>query len=204
MVRKTRFGLRPLHNLLVDLRFGGPCGGRFANPFAAQGAYPVQSTDYAVLTTLHQRHRIVIRESDVLVDVGCGPGRVINWWLSRGLTNRIVGLELVESIAAAARERLRRYPNVEIVGGDAIANLPAEGTFFYLYSPFDAPTMERFAQQLAARAARPTELRILYFNSRHVEVFQADPRWHVQRLETGEPEPAALISLAATGGAGPH
>lgn len=197
VARRTRMGLRPLQDLLMDLRFGGRAGGTLRNPFAVEGASRVQSTSYAALAKLYRRNGIAIRESDVLVDVGCGRGRVINWWLSRGLRNRMVGLELLPSVAAETAARLRRYPNVEIVCGDAVELMPPEGTFFYLYNPFDAPVMRRFADALLARAARPAELRILYFNCRHLDVFRDDPRWHVQPLDTGEPEPAALIRTAS-------
>ena len=38
----------------------------------------------------NERNGTAIKSSDVLVDVGCGRGRVINWWLSLGLGNKIV------------------------------------------------------------------------------------------------------------------
>jgi SAM-dependent methyltransferase len=196
MVR-TRLGWRPLQNLVMDLRFGGWAGGIVASPFAAQGASRVQSTSYAALARLHARNDIRIAPDDVLVDVGCGRGRVINWWLSRGWRNRMVGLELVPRIAGETAERLRRFPNVEIRCGDAVQTVPPEGTFFYLYNPFDAPVMSRFADALLARADRPRELRIVYFNCRHLDVFADDPRWRVRRLDTGEPEPAALVTPAS-------
>lgn len=194
---RTRLGLRPLRNLLTDLRFGGRAGGTLANPFAAQGASRVQSTDYAALDKLFRRNGIEIRETDVLVDVGCGRGRVINWWLDRGLRNRMIGLELLPEVARRTAERLRAHPNVRIVSGDAVEGIPPEGTVYYLYNPFDAVVMRRFADALLARAARPAELRIVYFNCRHADVFRADPRWHVRPLDTGEPEPAVLVRPAA-------
>lgn len=193
---RTRMGLRPLRNLLTDLRFGGWAGGIVSNPFAAQGASRVQSTDYAALARLHRRNGIRIEAADVLVDVGCGRGRVINWWLGRGWRNRMVGVELLPAVARETAARLHGHANVEIRCGDAVELIPPEGTFFYLYNPFDAPVMRRFAEALAARADRPDALRILYFNCRHLDVFREDPRWTVQPLDSGEPEPAALIRLA--------
>lgn len=195
MVR-ARLGWRPLQNLVMDVRFGGWTGGLVASPFAAQGASRVQSTSYAALARLHARNDIRIAPGDVLVDVGCGRGRVINWWLSRGWRNRMLGLELLPRIARETAERLRRFPNVEIRCGDAVQIVPPEGTFFYLYNPFDASVMGRFADALLARADRPRVLRIVYFNCRHLDVFADDPRWRVRRLDTGEPEPAALVTPA--------
>jgi SAM-dependent methyltransferase len=195
---RTRMGLRPLRNLLADLRYGGWAGGIVPTPFAAQGASRVQSTDYAALARLHRRNGIRIQTTDVLVDVGCGRGRVINWWLGRGWKNRMVGVELLPAVAHETAGRLRGHANVEIRCGDAVELIPPEGTFFYLYNPFDAAVMRRFAEALAARAARPDALRVLYFNCRHLDVFRDDPRWIVQLLDSGEPEPAALIRLAVS------
>ena len=190
---RSRMGMRALHNLRMDLRFGGWAGGIAANPFAAQGASRVQSTDYAALARLHARNGIRIGEGEVLVDVGCGRGRVINWWLSRGMRNRMVGLELVPAVAHATAARLSPFGNVEIRCGDAVELLPPEGTFFYLYNPFDAAVMRRFADALLDRVERPADVRVLYFNCTHLDVFRADPRWRVQLLDSGEPEPAALL-----------
>lgn len=188
-----RLGMRPLQNWVTDLRFGGWAGGLMANPFAAQGASRVQSTDYAALSRMYRRNRIPIGATDVLVDVGCGRGRVINWWLGRGLRNRIIGVEIVPAVAAATARRLAPYPNVEIVCGDAVDLVPPEGTFFYLYNPFDARVMRRFADALLGSVAHPAKLRILYFNCRHVDVFRGDSRWRVMPLDSGEYEPASLI-----------
>ena len=198
-LKKTRFGLRLLHNLLVDLRYGGWCGGRTINPFSEVGAFPIQSMDYAALTAVHERNGIELRPDDVLVDVGCGRGRVLNWWLARGHANPIIGLELVADVAADTARRLRSHPNVTIRQGDAMALLPREGTFFFLYSPFDRAAMLRFRDALRARIRKLTELRILYFNCRFVDVFEEDPHWRVRYLTTGEPEPAALIQVARAG-----
>ncbi len=78
----------------------------------------------------------------MLVDIGCGKGRVINFWLHQGLTNRLIGLELDPDVATAAQQRLAPYRNVQIIVGDAIENLPTDGTLFYLYNPFERPIVE--------------------------------------------------------------
>ena len=195
-LRRSRLGTRTLHNLLVDVRFGGWCGGREENPFAPGGAFPIQSIDYAILARLHRWNGLAVAPDDVLVDVGCGKGRVLNWWLSRRLPNRLIGLELVPDVARATSRRLQRFPNVEIRPGDAIAQLPAEGTFFFLYSPFDRAVMCRFRDALRSKVRRALALRVLYFNSRYVEVFREDPHWRIRTLRSGEAEPAALITPA--------
>jgi hypothetical protein len=195
-LKKTRFGSRLLQNLIIDLRYGGLCGGITINPFRAEGAFAVQSMDYAALSALHRRNQIQVGPGDVLVDVGCGRGRVLNWWLSRGLANPLIGLELIPEVARTTAQRLSGHPNVSIRQGDAMAHLPPDGTLFFLYNPFDRPTMVRFRDALLAQVRRLSELRIVYFNSLFVDVFREDRRWRVRDLETSDADPAALIQTA--------
>lgn len=185
-VRKTGYGLDTWRNLLIDRRYGGSCAGT-SKPayYAAVGANEIQSSDYTQLDMLFDRNRLEIRPDDVLVDVGCGKGRVFNFWLERGHRNRMVGLELSEEVAAAARERLACFPNVTILAGDAIANLPPDGTFFYVYNPFAEPVVRRFADALAATVERKADVRIIYNHCRHIDVFAADPRWNITFLDVG-------------------
>jgi hypothetical protein len=117
-----------------------------------------------------------IHDDDVLVDVGCGKGRVINWWLSLGLRNRIVGIELDPEVASATEKRLRKFDNVEIVNADATMAVPDEATLLYMYSPFDQGSMHRFKADLERRFRR-RGITALYWNPEYVEVFRDDPQW---------------------------
>jgi SAM-dependent methyltransferase len=195
--REERLGLRPVYEAAVDLRYGGWCGGREPNPFAAQGAVQVQSTHYDTLSRIFRESGIRVSPEDVLVDVGCGKGRVINWWLSQGWRNPMVGLELLEAVAERTRARLARFPNVRVIAGDAVENLPAEGTLFYLYNPFGAERVGAMAARLAEGARTPERVRVLYLNPRYLDAFTADPRWEARIVPSGASEPAALLSLRA-------
>jgi SAM-dependent methyltransferase len=136
------------------------------------------NTDYDALGGIF---RGAIRSTDVLVDVGCGKGRVINWWLSRGYTNEIIGIEIDEEIAERTRRRLRRYRQVSIVCGDAIETLPVEGTLFYLFNPFREPIVEMFRDRLAELQLNDPgrQRRVLYYFPAHLCVFEHDARWEV-------------------------
>jgi hypothetical protein len=68
--------------LATDLRYGAILSGNVGTRYRQAGAYNVVNTPYAVLPQIFAGR---IGRDDVLVDVGCGKGRVINWWLSRGL-----------------------------------------------------------------------------------------------------------------------
>ena len=124
-----------LKTLITDWRLmGRSLGGVLPSRFAATGSRGVQSTSYRVLPQLFEGR---VRDDDVLVDVGCGRGRVLSWWLRQGYRNRMIGLEIDEEIAADTSRRLARYPRLSIVSGDAVENLPDAGTLYFLALPAD-------------------------------------------------------------------
>ena len=183
--------IRSIQNLSIDLRFGRSLRGNLDTRNAALGAYKTVNTDYADLRALFAGR---IRASDVLVDVGCGKGRVINYWLWRGHRGRIVGLELDEELARRTRERLRRWKNVTIVTGDAVANIPEDGTVFYLYNPFNAQLLKRFLDRLYEVSEAKSDLRVFYYSSKHLDVLQADGRWNLETFVLG-PEEVAIATV---------
>ncbi len=175
-------------NALIDLRYGSLLSLDTRRGIRVSRA----NSDYAALRQMFDGQ---ISPDDVLVDVGCSTGRVINAWLHQGLTNRIIGIEIDHDVAARTRNRLRRFPNVEIVTGNAIEHLPEEGTIFYVFNPFGAPTMaalEKRLRELRANGIRP---RVIYYNSKHLDVFD-DDRWSVERVVLDAPLYAPLSPLA--------
>lgn len=184
-------GKRLLRNAFLDLKYGAFLGGTIRSPYANLGIRDTASTDYAVLPLIFEG---IVQESDVLVDIGCGKGRVINWWLSQGLRNQIVGIELDEKVALKTQRRLRRHRNVQIIAGDALALLPDNGTLFYLFNPFNKPWVVAFKDRIAERSARRDARMILYYNCVHVDVFKSDPHWIVEQVALRPPfHPLALV-----------
>lgn len=181
MLSKLRLRLyqamRLTWNAAGDLRFGEILRGDVPTRFRELGAERTANVSYLALSLIFEN--VAIASDDVLVDVGCGKGRVINWWLSKRLSNRIVGLELDPEVAAHTRERLRRYHNVTIVAGDGIDNLPADGTLFFLFNPFAESVVIRFKEQIL-QSARRDKVRIYYYNCVHVSVFENDARFSVE------------------------
>ncbi len=166
-------------NAVRDLRYGGLLGGTVKTRFAHLGAHDVGNVDYEDLPPLFAAAEV--RPDDVIVDVGAGKGRSINWLLDRYPENRIVGIDLDPEIARKTAHRLRRFGNVTILCGDATALLPREGTVFYLFNPFDAGVMRRFIDAFLAEGMRP-DRRIVYHNCKHVDLFRDDPRFAVEEI----------------------
>jgi len=184
---------RVMYNAAVDLRFGGLLAGEIPTRFADLGANETANSDYLALDKIFVDR---IYPDDVLVDVGCGKGRVINWWLRSGATNKIVGLELDDVIAHRTRKRLRRYPNVTIVAGDAVANLPSDGTVFYLFNPFGPEVLAAFKERVARLTTRRDRVRVIYNNCHYVALFEDDDEWDVRLVNLGG-SPAAPYGRVA-------
>lgn len=188
---------RLIRNASLDFRYGGFLGGIKETPYAHLGVENTANTDYEALREIFKDG---VRPSDVLVDVGCGKGRVINWWLSQGFENKMIGIELDKDIANDTRHRLRRHKNVEIVGGDAIKQLPKNGTVFYLYNPFKQPWVAALRAKLSASFGKTGGITIYYYNCLHVDVFRNDNEWFVQEIELSPPfHRLAVIKCAIDG-----
>jgi SAM-dependent methyltransferase len=196
-VRKTRFGLELLRNYRIDRRYGGSCAGATQTPFRHLDAYGTSSADYVQLRKIFTAENgVPIGPDDVLVDVGCGKGRVLNHWLEMELDNRIVGIELDRRFAGFAADRLSAYPNVEVICGDAIERLPTKATVLFLFNPFGRGTLIRFADRVANTMASPERLVIVYYFAMHADVFERDPRFVVEPFATATFHPGVTVRLA--------
>lgn len=168
-------GRRLFHNARLDLKYGAFLGGTIKSSSAHLGIHDVANSDYAVLPLIFKDR---VRE-------GCGKGRVINWWLSCGLPNQIIGIELDEAVARRTQRRLRRYENVRIICGDALNQLPENATVLYLYNPFTAPWVAKLKDRLKVVYAATHKITLLYYNCIFVEIFANDLNWTVEMINLG-------------------
>jgi SAM-dependent methyltransferase len=198
----TRRGARLARNAWLDLRYGRFLGGTVPTRFAHLGAFDTANSDYDDLAGLFAAARL--GPDDVIVDVGCGRGRVINWLLAHHPENVIYGIELDPAVAAATARRLRRHPSVRIVCGDATALLPVEATVFYLFNPFEEHVLRRFVAAVLQLGDHglSRERRIVYYRSKFLEPFRDSDRFRVERIELpSRSHEAALITVSAAGSA---
>ena len=110
-----------------------------------------------------------INPSDIIVDVGCGKGRVFNYLLYRGMKNKMIGYEINAAVGNAVRKNLSRFKNVSIISENIFDDFPLNGTIFYLFNPFRESMMEDFKEQIwSIKENNPV---ILYYNPTCLEVF---------------------------------
>ena len=181
LTRTVRRLPKIVRNAVQDLRFGKPLGGTVKTRYAHLGAHDVGNADYDDLAILFGEADV--RPDDVIVDVGCGKGRSLNWLLAHHPQNRLIGIEIDPAICAQTAKRLRRFEQVAIRCGDATTMLPPEGTLFYLFNPFDESVMVRFRDALAAaRADIASRTRIVYYTWKALHVYEDDSRFAVRRI----------------------
>ena len=166
---------------LLDLRYGGWFGGIIKSRYKHLGAKDTQSSFYYVMSSVFLY--FPLKKGDVFVDIGCGKGRTINWLLVQGYTNRLIGIEIDEGIADRTKKKFAKYKNVEIISGNALDNIPAEGTVFYVYNSFNAEMLVRFKDLLRDMFGNKRKVTIIYVNYAHLDVFVDDPDWSVRRTD---------------------
>jgi SAM-dependent methyltransferase len=166
-----------VRSVLRDLKHGRPLGGTVRTRFAHLGAFHTTNSPYADLDRLFLT--VEIRPGDVIVDVGCGKGRALNWFLDRYPGNRTIGIELDPEICRKTAHRLRRRKNVTVLCGDAPTLLPADGTVFFLFNPFDSTVMRRFARALLERPAAT----VVYYRAQFLEPFETSPRFSMAEID---------------------
>jgi len=167
-----------IRNLLIDIRFGQPLFGY--KKTNTPGHLWIVNTDYSVLPHIFSDR---ISESDVIVDIGCGRGRVINYLLFRKYKNKIIGIEYDQPTASKLKKRMARYKNVNIIYGDAIDNIPKEATVFYLFNPFEEKLMIRFRDKLKELFRGKKNIMIIYYRPLQLQVFENDTVWSIEEFE---------------------
>jgi SAM-dependent methyltransferase len=108
---------------------------------------------------------------DVLVDLGCGKGRVLLAAMSMPF-QRLIGVELSPELAAEARVAVERHRfwmragGAEVIVADAAAwPLPDDVTVIYMYNPFWGSVFAAAVDTiLESVERRPRRLRLVYDN----------------------------------------
>jgi hypothetical protein len=176
-------------NAVRDLRYGGFLGGTIKTKQAHLGAHDVGNAEYDELERLFAE--VEVEPGDVIVDVGAGKGRAINWFLSAYPRNRVVGIELDPDVCARTAKRLRKHTNVTVLCGDATELLPADGTVFYLFNPFEEPVLAKFAGALLRTHGEGR--RVVYYNCKFLGPFEGNDRFEVTPLEGTKNHRSALV-----------
>ncbi len=83
-------------------------------------------------------------QTDHLLDVGCGAGRVLAYAAATQLPCRVTGIELDGRLAARAASWTRGRDGLEVIAGSALDIPLGAYTHFYLFNPFDQVLLVEF------------------------------------------------------------
>lgn len=126
------------------------------------------STNYEELEIIFFKH-LSLKPDDVIADVGCGKGRVFNYLLYKGLSNRMIGYEINDVVGLKTKKRLKRYKNIEIRCENIFDDFPADVNVFYLYNPFKEAMVNQFIAEILKISAK--DPLIIYNNPVHLNCF---------------------------------
>lgn len=190
--------LKVLKNLFYDLKYTRSfLGVPLNNQNDIAGFTQTTSTEYTVLEKLFSNISIAAR--DVIVDVGCGKGRVLAWLMHKRIPNKVIGVEVDPSVSSETKKRMQHYRQIEILTGDITKEaFPLEGTIFYLFNPFSELVMRKFIKKIENNLLRGGMLTnrflIVYYNCVHLNAFEENPIWKIKKCGDLDGLPAAIIS----------
>lgn len=167
-----------LENILYEYRFG--ISTRGVHGFTPGDWSKKEHTYYATIpyrAVFRILDSLALGRSDVIVDLGCGKGRVLCCALLYDVA-RVMGVEDTKELAGIARHNLNRMgANPErstVVSGGAEDFDYSQGTVFYMLHPFGPRTLETVLSCIHSCVSLiPRQVRIVYVNPKHDSVLEA-------------------------------
>ena len=132
---------------------------------ADQYRYPYEPTPYCVLERLVNRGWI--RENDVVLDYGCGKGRV-DFFLSNQTNARTIGIEYDERIYQSALENQKTAvskakTDFVLMRAEAF-EVPPEVDRCYFFNPFSVEILHKvMARVIGSYYEEPREVLLLFY-----------------------------------------
>jgi SAM-dependent methyltransferase len=109
-------------------------------------------------------------DSDVLVDFGCGKGRVLLLGAMSGFKN-VIGVEFSPDLCSIARDNASKFRGIggcriQVFEGDAGAyEISEEQTIFFFFNPFDNPILGKVVDNIRASVEEcPRAASIVFLN----------------------------------------
>ena len=132
---------------------------------ADQYRYPYEPTPYCVIERLANSG--LIRKRDVVLDYGCGKGRV-GFFLSYTLKADVIGIEYDERIYKRALENKNTFisrTNVEFVLTSAeVYEVPPQVNRCYFFNPFSVEILHKvMARIIESYYANPREIYLFFY-----------------------------------------
>ena len=128
--------------------------------------YGYDPTPYIVLERLVELD--VLKKEDVVVDYGCGKGRIC-FFINSQVGCRTVGIDHNERLLEIARENLESYGNgadIDFVNSKAEDYVPDGANRLYFFNPFSSHIFQKVLRRIGESYDRnPREILIFFYYS---------------------------------------
>lgn len=128
--------------------------------------YGYDPTPYIVLEKLVQLD--FLDGEDVVVDYGCGKGR-ISFFINSQVGCRVIGIDRSEKLLEEANRNLNQYGNCEdiiFINSNAEDFSPNEANRFYFFNPFSTKIFSRVLRRIEESFLKnPREILIFFYYS---------------------------------------
>ena len=128
--------------------------------------YGYDPTPYAVLEELVNLN--MVNKEDVLVDYGCGKGRV-GFFINSRVGCKVIGIDHSEKLLEMAGENLNNYgngKNVRFIHAKAEEYLPEDANLFYFFNPFSTRIFRQVLERIdESYKSNPREILIFFYYS---------------------------------------
>lgn len=180
------FAYYSLYTIYMDYRIAGCSLQKNLVCNSGEEIYPVQSASYRILRCLIRE--LEFESSDVVVDIGCGWGRLLGYLLEKGdQVKELYGIEINEQAATVACHIFQNNPRVHIFHADAVKLYIPSATVLLLFNPFGAGVLENFLDAVEKQAAHP--IRIYYIHAVYESVFaERKNRWKLHKRQLLQPK----------------
>ena len=139
-----------------------------------------------------------VTPDDVLLEAGCGKGRLVFVAARNYPFRRVIGLEFSPELLAIAQRnidhnrRRLRCQDVQLVQADACTwPVPDDVTVVTLYNSFAGEVFERFVDRLLdSFERRPRRIRLLYLNATQQRALEARGRFELVDRDEFEDDPS--------------
>lgn len=128
--------------------------------------YGYDPTPYVVLEEMVKLD--LLKKDDVLVDYGCGKGRV-SFFLNNNIGCKTIGVDHSERLLLMAKENMKSYGksnDIKFVHSKAENYIPDEANCFYLFNPFSTKIFRQVLKRIQkSKEEHPREILIFFYYS---------------------------------------
>ena len=144
------------------------------------GGTGTQSTHYWFLKRIFKN--VELLPSDVFIDVGCGKGRVLAYLIKEKCPCKLLGIEHNAEVGAIASSWTEKYPQANVMIGDAFQYDYNTCTVLSLARSFLPKTFLRFVEYLERTQKHPIRL-VYWYDQESGYLLRGRPGWEMVKRE---------------------